>query len=485
MFASHSVDVGRRLQATNELAIRCRALAPMLATPRKPRARWRTRVVADGNLRWFRTMILGRAPGFAPGPPAVGPWRPICLERRRAIVVDALDVRPRLDGDDGVLAIRAVIRTLDGSEPRRVAAVLEGPSGRFETDLASTGAADRVFGGELRVPIGGSLVAAHARQAGAARGPALLDGHAGQVSIDAGRVGFRTLTAGPGSDHDLERDGLSLHVNGVPVFARGAVWTPTDLVDLVPAPGALRSALEAVRAAGMNMLRLAGTGAYEDAAFHDLCDELGVLVWQDFMFANLDYPFADDGFRAARRGRGDGGPRRPGRPPEPGRAVREQRGGAAGRDAGPRPGARPRASSSASRSRRSSRPRAATRSTCRRPRSAAIGRSARSGRRKLLRRRRLSSPAGRRPALGRPLRRRVPRIRQRARRRRHRVARARLIAQGRGPPPGLEGGRAPRRRLRLGLRRRARPLPAHCCTGSTRRSCGASTTSAISSSRGR
>ena len=68
MFLPAAFDVGDVLRdGANELAIRCRALAGQLGTRRKPRARWRTRL-ADNRLRFFRTMLLGRCPGFAPGP---------------------------------------------------------------------------------------------------------------------------------------------------------------------------------------------------------------------------------------------------------------------------------------------------------------------------------------------------------------------------------------------------------------------------------
>jgi beta-mannosidase len=300
MFAAHAPDVGPLLRSQgNQLAIRCRALAPLLRVRRKPRARWRTKLV-DGGLRFFRTMLLGRAPGFAPGPAAVGPWRPVWLERRRRVALDRLDLRTRLEGEDGVLSVRASLRVLDGEAARGFEVELSGPSGTHRGPLEMELTEDGAEGiGELVVP-------AVARWWPHTHGePALHDVRlhlvtaAGTTTAAAGRVGFRELAPGADPGHDVAEDGLDLHVNAVRTFARGAVWTPVDAAGLAPGEEQLRLALEQARDAGMNMLRIPGTSAYESPAFHDLCDELGILVWQDFMFANFDYPIADDGFRAA------------------------------------------------------------------------------------------------------------------------------------------------------------------------------------------
>jgi beta-mannosidase len=300
MFAPAALDVGAALrEGANELAIRCLALNGQLGTKRKPRARWRTKL-ADNRLRFFRTMLLGRCPGFAPGPAAVGPWRPVWIERRRGLAVSGIELRPRCEGDVGILAVRLRARLLDGAGASAADIVVTGAD-EAEAALAVTqlDGGDFELSGEVRLP---SVRRWWPHTHGE---PHLHDVFVrvatgdGEVGIDAGRVGFRELAAGPRPDHDVEEDGLDLHLNGVAVFARGAVWTPPDFVGMAPSEEELRAALEQVSDAGMNMVRIPGTSTYESPRFHDLCDELGILVWQDFAFANFDYPLADEDFRAA------------------------------------------------------------------------------------------------------------------------------------------------------------------------------------------
>jgi beta-mannosidase len=83
----------------------------------------------------------------------------------------------------------------------------------------------------------------------------------------------------------LELDDWSLRVNGQRVYARGANWVPADILPGRIGEADYRSLLALARQANMNMLRVWGGGLREKRAFYDLCDRLGILVWQEFPFA--------------------------------------------------------------------------------------------------------------------------------------------------------------------------------------------------------
>jgi beta-mannosidase len=102
------------------------------------------------------------------------------------------------------------------------------------------------------------------------------------------KIGLRTIVL----DRHKDRAGETFQfvVNGRPVFAKGANWIPAH--SFVAGLGREDYArdLTAAADAHMNMIRVWGGGIYESEDFHDLCDELGLMVWQDFMFACSIYP---------------------------------------------------------------------------------------------------------------------------------------------------------------------------------------------------
>ncbi len=111
------------------------------------------------------------------------------------------------------------------------------------------------------------------------------------------RTGLRTVEL----RREVDRNGgqgFAFVINGVPIFAKGANVIPFDMFPARVDEARIRRELTAARDANMNMLRNWGGGYYEDDIFFDIADELGLLVWQDFMFGGGMQPGYDPAFRA-------------------------------------------------------------------------------------------------------------------------------------------------------------------------------------------
>ena len=108
------------------------------------------------------------------------------------------------------------------------------------------------------------------------------------VAEQSHRIGLRTVRL----VNEKDKDGESFYfeVNGVPMFAKGANYIPSDnFLPRVTPENYKRTILDAA-GVNMNMLRVWGGGIYENDVFYDLCDEHGIMIWQDFMFACSMYP---------------------------------------------------------------------------------------------------------------------------------------------------------------------------------------------------
>jgi beta-mannosidase len=92
------------------------------------------------------------------------------------------------------------------------------------------------------------------------------------------------------AEKDSSGVGFVVTVNDKDVFCRGTNWIPADALPSAITPDRCRKLLQAAIDANMNMIRVWGGGYYEQDWFYDLCDELGILVWQDFQFSCNIYP---------------------------------------------------------------------------------------------------------------------------------------------------------------------------------------------------
>lgn len=297
MFRRHLVEISESVAQENELVICFRSVTAGLKRKR-PRPRWKTNLVNNQQLRWMRTTLQGRIPGWSPPAPAIGPWRPIRLISEPTVT--DLSVVPTLEGANGIVRLSA--RLLSHSE------ISHSEISHSETTTGETITGELRVGEQvsplevMRTSEGIFLISelryenpelwwphTHGR-------PALYHSEI-RCQIDGEEQTFALSPIGFRSLQFSYENGFSVSVNGELVQCRGACWTVGDILNLTGNPESLRRDLTLARDAGANMLRVGGTMVYESDEFYRLCDELGLLVWQDFMFANMDYPVEDPEFR--------------------------------------------------------------------------------------------------------------------------------------------------------------------------------------------
>ncbi|MDQ3590476.1 MAG: glycoside hydrolase family 2 protein [Actinomycetota bacterium] len=233
---------------------------------------------------------------WGPRLPTIGIWRPVELRRERRAAIRGVHFSTLEIESTGKQAVVAV-----HIEAERFAT--DGPLNSTIT-LASDGR--RVAEHDFALDGDGSFLSSTAylvvdeprlwwtHDLGE---PALCDLRVtlGQDGMELARhamnVGIRTIALDQSPD-PAERGTRFFRfvLNWVPIFARGADWIPADsFVGAIPEER-YEKLLGAARDANMNMLRVWGGGIYEHECFYDLCDRLGLLVWQDFMFACAAYP---------------------------------------------------------------------------------------------------------------------------------------------------------------------------------------------------
>ncbi|MEP7356220.1 MAG: glycoside hydrolase family 2 protein [Anaerolineales bacterium] len=235
-----------------------------------------------------------------------GPWRAIRLEAYTARIADlhvTSDVAPDLQS---ATITTSVTITGDPASVSHLRLELLDPDGQLVESAAlppTTNA--QVFTlnpPRLWYPNGGGPQPLYTVRAILERDGAELHRHDQRLGLRRLRLLREPLEGQPGESFVFE-------VNNTPIFCGGANWIPADSFTPRLTPADYRRWLTLAAEANMNMLRVWGGGIYEDDAFYDLCDELGLLVWQDFMFACGLYP-AHAEFQASVRAEAEANVRR-------------------------------------------------------------------------------------------------------------------------------------------------------------------------------
>ncbi len=224
-----------------------------------------------------------------------GIWQPIYLQAWGTARIES--VRPLvISADKNAAEISLHVLAAAGSDSGqaiKIAYELTGPSGEKVASAqldATTGktatASIKVDSPDLWWPVG------YGKQPLYILSITLLDANGNKIDHIQKRIGLRTVEL---VTQDAESNVPTFHfkINGRRVYCKGANWIPDDCFPHRVTPDRYRKRITQARDANMNMLRVWGGGLYESDDFYNVCDELGILVWQDLLTACALYPEVD------------------------------------------------------------------------------------------------------------------------------------------------------------------------------------------------
>lgn len=287
MFVPLRVDVRALLRpGRNELLLR---FDPPLAQARAQQAPFGPRPLWNGDSARLFARKAQYHFGWDWGPVLLtsGPWRPV-HRHGWAVRLAELSVRQQIDLAAGTATLGLHTRLAGALAGLQLEQVLHDPEGRPVARARVAAQPEcqlslQVDAARLWWPRGlgdQPLYTLHTRVVQGSR----------TLAEDRRRIGLRTLRLVQAPVQGEPGSSFGFEVNGRDLFAGGANWIPEDLLLERVSPARLRERIGQAAAAHMNMLRVWGGGVYEDETFYETCDELGLLVWQDFMFACGLYP---------------------------------------------------------------------------------------------------------------------------------------------------------------------------------------------------
>ncbi len=219
----------------------------------------------------------------------VGVWRPVSWVVCEAVEIEDVFVRTVSLADDGSAVVEASVqvrRNHGELVPAECEVVVAGQVARFVVPVGVDGGRVvrrfTVVDAELWWPHDHGGQPLYEWSASLSQGGRVCDER-------RGRFGVRTVELVQEPDADGGTS-FRLDINGRPIFLKGMNWSPADAVYARITDGRYDELLAAARDANINALRVWGGGIYENEHFYDRCDELGIVVTHDFMFACGAYP---------------------------------------------------------------------------------------------------------------------------------------------------------------------------------------------------